>query len=208
MTESIKTIIRDQSGTGPARAVRRQGLVPGVLYGGNKAPERIALTEKELLAEINSTHFFNRVFQLDINGQKQSAIAKDLQLHPVTDRPLHVDFFRVDKDSKIHVFVPVEFINEDKSPGIKRGGVLNIIAHTLELICPASAIPETLTVDLTGLELGHSLHLDVLTLDKRVSVAHPERDHTLATIVAPTVATETEATAEAVATETAETPAS
>jgi large subunit ribosomal protein L25 len=206
MTESIKTTIRDQSGTGPARAVRRQGLVPGILYGGNKAPERIAITEKELMLEINSSHFFNRIFQLEVNGQKQSAIAKALQLHPVTDRPLHVDFFRVDKDSKIHVFVPVEFINEDKSPGIKRGGVLNVIAHTLELICPANAIPETLTVDLTGLELGHSLHLDVLILDKRVSVAHPERDHTLATIVAPIA--ETESTAAAATAETPETAAS
>lgn len=208
MTEAIKATIRDQSGTGPARAARRQGLVPAILYGGKKTPEHIAITEKQLLIEINSTHFFNRVFQLDVAGQKQTAIAKSLQLHPVTDRPLHVDFYRVEKDSKIHVFVPVEFINDDKSPGIKRGGVLNVIAHTLEVICPANAIPEVLTVDLTGLEIGHSLHLDALSLDKNVSVAHPERDHTLATIVAPTVATEGASTTEAATTESAETSAS
>ena len=196
MTEVMKATVREQSGTGPARAARRQGLVPAILYGGKKTPEHIAITEKQLSIEINSTHFFNRVFQLEINGQKQTAIVKTLQLHPVTDRPLHVDFYRVEKDSKIHVFVPVEFIHEDKSPGIKRGGVLNVIAHTLEVICPANAIPEALTVDLTGLEIGQSLHLDALTLDKNITVAHPERDHTLATIVAPTVVTESAKTAE------------
>lgn len=190
MSEVIQVTSRQANGTGFARAVRREGKVPGVVYGAGKEPLTIAVAEKELLLESTSGHFFSKVFQLEIDGKKQSAIAKALQLHPVTDRPIHVDFMRIDKDSKVHMFIPIEFLNEDKSPGVKRGGVVNAIVHTLELICPANAIPEKLTVDLTGLEIGQSLHLDVLKLDKGVSVAHPERHNTLVTIVAPSAIVE------------------
>lgn len=176
---------RTQAGTGAARATRRAGMVPGIIYGDNKEPQMIAVDPKALAKECQSSGFFSRVFDITLDGKTQQAVAKDVHLHPVTDEPMHVDFQRVNKESKIHVSVPVNFINEDKAPGIKRGGMLNIIFHTLEVICPVQSIPEKLTVDLTGMEANQSIHIAALNLPKGVVAAHPERDNTIATIVAP-----------------------
>jgi large subunit ribosomal protein L25 len=190
---------RTLSGTGGARSIRNSGMVPGIIYGNKKDPEMIVIEPKILLAECMQPGFFSRLYSISIDGKEQEVLAKDVQYHPVTDRPLHVDFMRVSKGAKVHVFVPIAFINEDKAPGIKRGGVLNIVHHNLELICPAHSIPEKLVVDLTGQDINQTIHLEALALPDGVVAAHPERDNTIATIVAPTVEEEkpaAEATAE------------
>ncbi|MBM3468851.1 MAG: 50S ribosomal protein L25/general stress protein Ctc [Alphaproteobacteria bacterium] len=206
-TITINASPRTLAGTGGARAVRTSGMVPGIVYGNKKDPEMIALEPRSLMAECMQPGFFSKLYSLSINGAQQEVLAKHVQFHPVTDRPLHVDFMRVSKGAKVHVFVPITFINEDKAPGIKRGGVLNIIHHNLELICPAQSIPEKLVVDLTGREINQTIHLEALALPEGVIAAHPDRDNTIATIVAPTVEEEkpagaegTEATPEAGAT--------
>ena len=176
---------RTETGTGAARATRKAGFVPGIIYGDNKEPQMIAVDPKVLAKECQSSGFFSRVFDITLDGKTQQTVAKDVHLHPVTDEPMHVDFQRVNKDSKIHVSIPINFINEDKAPGIKRGGMLNIIFHTLEVICPVQSIPERLTVDLTGADSNHSILIAALNLPKGVVAAHPERDNTIATIVAP-----------------------
>jgi large subunit ribosomal protein L25 len=173
------------SGTGGARAVRNSGMVPGIIYGNAIAPEMIAMNPKELLAQCLQPGFFSKLYSISLDGREQQVLAKDVQLHPVTDLPLHVDFVRITKDAKIHVFVPIVFINEDKAPGIKRGGVLNVVHHSLELICPADSIPEKLVVNLSGRDLNQTIHLEDMTLPEGIIAAHPERDNTIATIIAP-----------------------
>jgi len=184
---------RTLSGTGGARAVRGSGLVPGVIYGNKQDPEMIAIDPKILMAECLQPGFFSRLYSVSVDGKQQEVLAKDVQFHPVTDRPLHIDFMRISKGAKIHVFVPITFINEDKAPGVKRGGVLNVVHHDIELICPAQSIPDKLTVDLTGRDINQTIHLDALSLPEGVVAAHPDRDNTLATIVAPTVMEEASA---------------
>lgn len=189
-THVIPAQPRSTTGTGAARATRRQGLVPGIIYGNSQAPEMISVDPKVLLKEIHTTGFFSRLFTVSVDGKDQAVLAKDIQLHPVTDQPLHIDFQRVSKNSKIHVFIPVSFINEDKSPGVKRGGIVNVVHHTLEVICSPTDIPEVLTVDLTGFEANQAVHISDLKLPKGVEAAHPERDNTIATIVPPSSAEE------------------
>jgi large subunit ribosomal protein L25 len=167
--------------------------VPGIIYGNKKDPEMIALDPKALMAECSQPGFFSRLYSVSVGGKEQEVLAKDVQFHPVTDRPLHVDFMRVSKGAKVHVYVPIVFINEDKAPGIKRGGVLNVVHHTIELVCPAQSIPEKLTVDLAGCDINQTIHLEALALPDGVVAAHAERDNTIATIVAPTVMEETAA---------------
>lgn len=174
---------RNASGTGAARATRREGLVPGVVYGNNKEPEMIAVDPKVLVKEYHKPGFFSRLYTISVEGKEQHVLAKDIQLHPVTDQPLHVDFQRISKNAKINVNVPVIFINDDKCPGIKRGGMLNVVHHSLEVICPAAAIPEQITVDLAGVGPNQSIHITDIKLPEGVVPAHPERDNTLATIV-------------------------
>lgn len=196
-TTTLNATSRTLSGTGGARSVRTSGYVPGIIYGDKKDPQMISMDPKMLMNECMQPGFFSRLYSIEIGGTKQEVLAKDVQFHPVTDRPLHVDFMRVSKGAKVHVFVPIKFINDDKAPGIKRGGVLNIVHHDLELICPAQSIPESLTVDLTGRDINQTIHLESLELPQGVVAAHPDRDNTIATIVAPTV--EEEKTAEEVA---------
>jgi large subunit ribosomal protein L25 len=174
---------RNASGTGAARATRREGLVPGVVYGNNKEPEMIAVDPKVLVKEYHKPGFFSRLYTISVEGKEQHVLAKDIQLHPVTDQPLHVDFQRISKNAKINVNVPVIFINDDKCPGIKRGGMLNVVHHSLEVICPAAAIPEQITVDLAGVGPNQSIHISDIKLPVGVVPSHPERDNTLATIV-------------------------
>lgn len=184
---------RTITGTGAARATRLEGQVPAVIYGNKQDPELVSVDEKTLTREIYTSGFYSRLYAVSVNGKEQPVLIKDVQLHPVSDRVIHVDFQRVNKDSKIHVSVPVVFINEDKSPGVKRGGMVNVVHHTLEVICLATAIPEKLEVDLSGAEANQSIHLEDLKLPEGVEAAHPERDHTIATIVAPAGAAAEEA---------------
>jgi len=176
---------RQGTGTGVARALRREGKIPGIIYGGKDEPLSIAIDLKNVNLELQRPGFFSRVYTVDMGKSKVQVIARDVQFHPVTDIALHVDFQRVDKDSKIHVSIPVEYINEDKAPGIKLGGMLNIIIHNLEVVCPAHSIPEKITIDLTGMNINQSVHLDSIELPSGVKAAHASRDYTLVTIVPP-----------------------
>ena len=176
---------RDVAGKGASRAVRRSAFVPGIIYGGKTEPELCSVLEKTLRMELNKPGFFSKVIQVTLNGKPQSVIAKTVQFHPVTDMPIHIDFMRVTGDTKISVFVPVNYINEDKAPGLKRGGSLNIIIRSLEVVAPVTSIPQEIVVDLLGLEIHGSIHVDKISLPQDVTAAHPDRDFTLATITAP-----------------------
>jgi large subunit ribosomal protein L25 len=183
---ALKAEERQGTGTGVARALRRVGKIPGVIYGGGHEPQPIAIDLKVVSTEVQKPGFFSRVYTVEMDKTKVQVIARDIQFHPVSDVPLHVDFQRVNKDSKIHVSVPVEYINEDKAPGLKVGGMLNVIIHNLEVVCPADSIPGKITIDLAGMNINQSMHLDAVELPKGVKAAHPARDYTLVTIVPPT----------------------
>ena len=185
---------REKSGKGPARALRREGKVPAIVYGGQGEPARIALSLRELKRELGTNpRFFSSVFELDFGSETLRVLPREAQLHPVSDDPLHVDFLRAETGTTMNVEVPVRFVHEDQSPGIKRGGVLNIVRRTIELICPADAIPGELVVDLAGREIGDSVHISHITLPAGVKPTITDRDFTICSIVPPTVATETAA---------------
>jgi large subunit ribosomal protein L25 len=202
----LKAQARTGVGKGAARAVRRQGLVPAVIYGDNKAPLPISIPYKEAHRQIYAGGFLSHILTLDVNGEKHRVIPRDYQLDPVKDFPIHVDFLRVGAGTKITVDVRVRFINEENSPGLKRGGVLNIVRHTVELSCPGDSIPEELVVDLTDNDIGDSLHISMVKLPAGVTPVIRDRDFTIATIAAPSALRSDEAGAEATA-ETADTTA-
>ncbi len=179
--------LREETGKGASRALRRGGRVPAVLYGGKDTPVHFSLDPIQLNKELHSTGFLSKVFELPVEGKKEKALARAVQFHPVTDRPLHVDFLRVSKEGKITVAVPLQFINETNSPGIKRGGVLNILIHNLEVISDIDHIPSHIEIDLSGLEIQDTIHLKNLKFPEGVIPAHAERDNDIANIVAPTV---------------------
>lgn len=194
MTTQQETLIlekREASGTGASRAIRREGFIPAILYGNKEDPELLKVDIRPIIKGMHTSGFMSKVLDLEIGGKIQEAIVRDIQLHPVTDRPIHVDFLRVSSQSLLHIHVPLEFANKTKSPGLKKGGVLNIILHEIEIVCPADKIPDRLTVDLEKLEIGDSLHSEILVLPEGAKLAHPERDNTLATVVTPTLMTET-----------------
>ena len=176
---------RDRAGKGASRALRREGRVPAVIYGNNEEPEMVHVEEKLLVKLLGTGHFFNSVVMVEIGGKPVRTLPKDIAFHPVTDRPLHADFLRVSEHAKVHVNVPVIFTNEEAAPGIKRGGVLNIVRHELELICDAAEIPDDVTIDLTGFDVGESIHISHVKLPAGASSAITDRDFTIATIVAP-----------------------
>ena len=177
--------LRERAGKGASRELRRQGRVPAVIYGGKEEPTPIHVEAKELVRQLGTGHFMNSIVMIEVGGKTVRAIPKDVALHPVTDRPLHADFLRLGKDAKIHVEVPVVFINEEASPGLKKGGVLNIVRHELELICESDKIPDDIQLDLTGLDLGDSIHINQVKLPAGSVSAITDRDFTIATVVAP-----------------------
>lgn len=179
---------RDRVGKGAARAVRREGFVPAVIYGGKQPPLSIAIDPKALNRELDKGTLFTGLLDLQVEGTKHRVLARDVQYHPVTDRPLHADFLRVSERTRIDVAVPVEFTNEETCPGLKRGGTLNIVRHEVEVSCLASAIPQAIVVDLNGLDIGDSIHISHVNLDDGVEPTITDRDFTIATIAAPTVA--------------------
>jgi large subunit ribosomal protein L25 len=183
MTKIFNVSQRQKCGTGAARAVRRQDMVPGIVYGNKQEPVMIAMSSKDITIEYTSKRFFATLYQLDVDGKKVDVLVKDIQLHPVTDKALHIDFIRVDKNALITVAIPVRYINEDKSPALKRGALLNIINHELEVKCPPHAIPLEIVVDLNGIEGSKSIHLEEIELPKGVKAAHPQKDQVLATVV-------------------------
>ena len=174
-----------RAGKGASRALRREGRVPAVIYGGNDEVLSIHVEAKELVRQLGTGHFFSSVVEVEVGGAKLRTLPKDVAFHPVSDRPLHVDFLRLAKDAKDHVNVPVHFVNEAASPGLKRGGVLNIVRHELELVCDADLIPEEIQIDVTGLDVGDSIHISHVTLPAGSLSAITDRDFTIATIVAP-----------------------
>jgi len=174
-------------GKGAARAARRNGRVPAVVYGANKDPEPITIDPRQLRAARMKPGFFATLFDVAIEGNKQQVLCRDLQLHPVTDQPMHADFLRVTDSTRINVEIPVNFENEEESPGLKAGGVLNVVRHVVEVICRAGSIPNDIVVDLTGLEIGDSVHISGIALPAGVKPTI-DRDFTIATIAAPTVA--------------------
>lgn len=192
---------RDRAGKGSARAARREGLVPAVIYGDKKDPFTITVTQRDL-EKLLKPGFFSHLIDIEVGGDKHRVLPRDLQQHPVTDRALHVDFLRVSATSELTVEVPVEFINDEACPGLKRGGVLNVVRHDVEVYCLADNIPEKIVVDLAGRQIGDSIHISAVTLPQGVRPTI-DRDFTIATIAAPTVATEA-SEAEAGAAEAAE----
>ena len=181
----LKAQARDGVGKGAAREARRQGLVPAVIYGDKKPPVTVSVAYKDALKFIYAGGFKSHILDLDVDGTVHKVIPRDYQLDVVMDQPIHIDFLRVSGNSKLHVEVHVQFINEEKSPGLKRGGTLNVVRHTVELIAPANEIPEHVTVDLSGTDIGDSVHISAVTLPKGVTPAITDRDFTIATLVAP-----------------------
>ena len=178
----LKAKVRDRVGKGAARAARREGLVPAVIYGNKQPPEAVNIEYRIILQQVNTGHFLSTVYNIDINGKKTQVIPRDIQFDIVKDFPMHVDFLRVSKESKVDVEVPVHFINEEKSPGLKLGGVLNIVRHEVELMCPIDNIPDSIEVNLDGAKIGDTIHISDVTLPEGIIPKITDRDFTVATI--------------------------
>ena len=181
---------RERVGKGSSRAARRAGLVPAVIYGLGKPPVSITLPFNIVSNEMKKGRLAGHLINLEVDGKVERVIPRDIQLDVVMDFPIHIDFLRLSKDSKIEVDVPVHFLNEEASPGLKRGGVLNIVHHEIPLICSAESIPETIEIDLTGLDIGDAIHINDVKLPEGTSLATAERDFTVATIAVPSAGVE------------------
>ena len=176
---------RERVGKGSARAVRRAGRIPAVIYGDKKEPIGITLESREITKIVHQPGIFGRLLDINVSGSKHTFLTRDIQFHPVTDNVLHMDFLRVSGSAKVAVAIAVEFINEDSCPGIKVGGVLNVVRYEVELLCPATTIPEKITVDLEGLKIGDSVHISTIELPDGVTPTITDRDFTIATIASP-----------------------
>jgi len=181
---TLAAAARAKAGKGAARAVRRTGSIPAVIYGDNKEPVLISLSERELVKVIGKKGFFTQLCELDVDGKAHLVLPRDVQLNPVSDRPEHADFLRVSDKTEIRVSVPVHVTNEKACPGLTKGGVLNIVRHELEVVCRATDIPEEFVIDLTGVDVGSSVHIEDLKLPKTVKPTI-QGNFTVATIVAP-----------------------
>ena len=191
-TYELKAELRERVGKGSSRELRRNGRIPAVIYGDKQTPLSISLPSKEVTLKIHAGGFMTTVATIDVGGEKISVLPKDYQLDRVRDFTMHVDFLRVSGNTQVTVEIPVHFINEEKSPGIKIGGVLNIVRHEVECHCPANAIPEFLTVDLSGLKIGDGIHISHVKLPQGVTPVIADRDFTIATIVSPAGGTKDE----------------
>jgi large subunit ribosomal protein L25 len=201
---SLTAETRGQVGKGAARAVRRAGRVPAVIYGDGKDPVSVSLDPRELARVISKPGFLATVVDVAVDGTRQRTLPRDVQYHPVTDSPLHVDFMRVGAGARVTVTVPVSFTNQDRSPGLRRGGILNIVRHGIEVSCDVDGIPERLVVSLEGLDLGDSIHINAVALPEGVRPVTTERDFTIATIGASSAIREEAAQAAATAAVTPE----
>ena len=176
---------RERAGKGAARAVRRDGLVPGVIYGDKKEPVLVQMDPRPLWAELNKGGFYARQFHLELDGEQHRVMAQDVQFHPVSDAIQHIDFLRISATSRVTAEVPVRFLNEERCPGLKRGGVLNVVRHDVELVGSPDALPSHLDVDLIGFDVGESIHISAVTLPEGVRPTITDRDFTIATVTAP-----------------------
>src|SRR5690242_12543037 len=176
---------RDRAGKGASRALRRDGRVPAVIYGEKKEALSTHVEEKLLSKMLSTGHFMNSVVMIDFKGKPQRTLPKAVDFHPVSSRPIHVDFLRIGEHTKVYVAVPMRFDDEEESPGLKRGGVLNVVVHELEIVCDAANIPAEIHVSLEGLDIGDSLHISNVNLPDGVVPSNQDEDFTVATIVAP-----------------------
>lgn len=191
----LKIQARERTGTGGARATRKAGLIPGVLYGGKDKPAAIAIETRELEKAITSGgRFTSSLFDIELDGAKTRVVPRAVQFHPVTDRPVHFDLFRLEAGSKVALYIPVRFTGHEVSPGLKRGGVLNVVRHEVELYCPVDNIPTELVGDLSTLNINDSLHISAFDLPEGVTPVIQGRDFTIATIAPPSVKTAEEET--------------
>jgi large subunit ribosomal protein L25 len=184
-TYELKAEARERVGKGSARELRRNGMIPAVIYGDKQPPLSIALPYKDVTMKIHAGGFLTTIATIDVGGKKIRVLPKDYHLDPVRDFTMHVDFLRVSKDTRVVVEVPVHFLNEDKAPGIKRGGVLNVVRHHVEVHCPADTIPDFFEADLTGLDINDGIHISHITLPEGVTPTITDRDFTIATIATP-----------------------
>ena len=176
---------RERAGKGASRQLRREGRVPAVIYGGKEEPLMIHVEAKELVRQLGTGHFMNSIVEIELGGKTIRALPKDVAVHPVNDRPEHVDFLRMTKGAKVEVNVPVVFANEEASPCLKKGGVLNVVRHELDLICDNDKIPSEIVIDVTGKDVGDSIHISEVSLPAGSESAITDRDFTIATLVAP-----------------------
>jgi large subunit ribosomal protein L25 len=188
---------RPGTGTGAARAARREGNIPAVVYGGKEGPAHISVNAREMTLSYLKGRFLSTIFVLDVDGKKQRVIPREVQLHPVSDSIVHADFMRLVEGARIKLYIPVHFKNQDESPGIKKGGVLNIVRHEVEFYCPADKIPQFIDADLKGFDIGDSLHISAIKLPDGIKPVISTRDFTVATIAPPTTYQEAAPTAAA-----------
>ena len=199
-TYELSATVREKVGKGAARATRREGRVPAVVYGGKKSPVAIVLVERDIEQRIYAGGFYTSVATIDTGAEKIRALPRDFQRHPISERLMHIDFLRIEDGMTVTIEIPVQFINDEASPGIKRGGALNVVRHRIAVECPVDAIPERIVADLTGLEINDSLHISAITLPEGVRPTITDRDFTVATVAAPAgVKEELRAAAEAAA---------
>ena len=196
---SLKATKRTTTSSGQINKLRSDGFIPAILYGGEKNNINISLKKIHLKDIINTETFMSKVYDLDIDGSKERVLPRDVSFHPMSDEPIHIDFMRIIKGSKLILEIPVKFINLDKSPGLKKGGVLNTVRRKIELKCPAENIPNEIVVDLNNTEIGTSIKISSVKLPPNVVPTIIDRDFVVATVVAPTVVVEPEKTEEATA---------
>ena len=189
---NLKAIKREKTSTGANNKLRSEGLIPAILYGGKEANENISVQKKDLKNIVNSDTFLSKVLELDIDGKKEKVIPRDVAFHVVSEEPIHIDFMRIVSGKKIILEIPVKFINHPDSPGLKRGGVLNIVRRKVELKCPAENIPNEIIVDLAGTDIGTSIKISSVKLEKNVLPTITDRDFVIATVASPTVMKEPE----------------
>ncbi|HKQ44544.1 MAG TPA: 50S ribosomal protein L25/general stress protein Ctc, partial [Rhizomicrobium sp.] len=197
--QELKAEVRGGTGKGPAFQARQKGLIPGVIYGGSATPENVAVDSRTLERHVEAGHFLTTLFLLEVGGKKTRVIPREVQLDPVSDRPVHVDFMRLAEGATVRLEIPVHFNGQDVSPGLKKGGVLNIVRHAIGLICPADSIPNTIEVDVSKLDINESIHINALTLPQGVKPVIRGRDFTVCSIVAPTSVIEEQKAAAAAA---------
>src|SRR5580658_5390333 len=185
--KQLAAVTRSGTGKGAARSVRREGRVPAVIYGGGVKPEPISVDYKDVNKFIYAGHFLTSIFELELDGRKERVLPRDYQLDVVTDRPVHVDFLRLAPGSTVRIGIPVHVVNREASPGLKKGGAVNLVLHTVEVMAPADAIPESITIDLAGLDFHDSVHVSTIKLPEGCRAADTKSDNTIVTIVPPTV---------------------
>ena len=193
---SLDANIRDTKTKGELNSLKNNGEVPAIIYGGEAQNEKVSISKKLLKTLIDKENFLSSIVTLSINGKTQNVLPREIKYHIITDEPIHVDFLRVVTGVKIRIEVPVHFINHEKSPGLKRGGVLNIVRRKVELRCPSEKIPENLVIDLDGVDIGESFKISSINLDSEVTPTITGRDFVIATLAAPTVMKEPEKPAE------------